>query len=106
MAFKKGQSGNPGGRPKVVAEVRAYAQKWTKEAVDALREIATSKKSPAQARVAAAMGLYQIAYGRPAQQIEISSRTEVNYVVRMPTMPQSIEEWHSQAQALLPAPPK
>ena len=34
--FQKGQSGNPGGRPKIMAEVREAARAHTKAAIDAL----------------------------------------------------------------------
>jgi Family of unknown function (DUF5681) len=44
MPFEKGQSGNPGGRPKVVAEVRELARAHTGEAVATLVSIMTNPK--------------------------------------------------------------
>jgi hypothetical protein len=43
--FQKGQSGNPGGRPKVVAEVRELAREHTSKAVETLVSIMTNQKS-------------------------------------------------------------
>jgi len=34
--FKKGQSGNPGGRPKIVGEVKELARTHTAEAIETL----------------------------------------------------------------------
>ena len=42
--FKKGQSGNPGGRPKVVAEVKELARAHTGEAIETLVSIMTNPK--------------------------------------------------------------
>ena len=42
--FKKGQSGNPGGRPKVVAEVKELARAHTGEAIETLVSIMTNTK--------------------------------------------------------------
>lgn len=64
--FQPGQSGNPGGRVAVVKEVRELARAYTEEAVNSLAEIMRSKKSPAQARVAACNALLDRGYGRPA----------------------------------------
>ena len=44
--FKKGQSGNPGGRPKEVREVAALARERTTQAIETLTEIMLSKKGP------------------------------------------------------------
>ncbi len=63
-SFQKGQSGNPGGRPKEVAEVRALAREHTNEAVQALRSIMRSDDEPASARVAAANSLLDQGWGR------------------------------------------
>ncbi len=67
--FKKGQSGNPGGRPKVIAEVRDLAREQTEKSVKALVSIRDSTKAPPAARVAAANSLLDRGWGRPAQTI-------------------------------------
>ena len=41
--WQKGQSGNPGGRPKVIGDLQEQARQWSGEALEALREVATSK---------------------------------------------------------------
>ena len=55
--FKKGQSGNPGGRPKVIAEVKELARAHTGEAIETLVSIMTNPKSAPAARVSAANAL-------------------------------------------------
>ncbi len=79
--FKKGQSGNPGGRPKVVAEIRQLARERGPEAIAALVKVMTKGKSEA-ARVAAANALLDRGWGRPKQsdEAEITHR----YVVELP----------------------
>ena len=52
--WKPGQSGNPGGRPKVLADVQALARQYTTEAIETLRDIMRDKRAPAAARAAAA----------------------------------------------------
>ncbi len=67
--FKKGQSGNPGGRPKAIAEVRDLAREKTKKAIEGLASIADDTKAPPAARVAAYNSLLDRGWGRPAQTI-------------------------------------
>ena len=47
--FKKDQSGNPGGRPKVIAEVKELAREYTGEAIETLVSIMTSPDREAMA---------------------------------------------------------
>lgn len=68
--FRKGQSGNPGGRPRVPAELVELARAQTANAVAILAEIMADKKASASARIAAANALLDRAYGRPSQFIE------------------------------------
>jgi hypothetical protein len=67
MPFKKGQSGNPGGRPKILADVRELARAHTNSAFNALVEIVTNKKAPPVARIAAANSILDRGYGNATQ---------------------------------------
>jgi hypothetical protein len=64
MPFVKGQSGNPGGRPRVVGEVQELARSHTADAVTTLAEIMRDTEA---ARVAAASALLDRGYGKPLQ---------------------------------------
>ena len=55
MPWVKGASGNPGGRPKELPDVRALARSRGKEAIDTLYEIMTDKKAPPASRIASLM---------------------------------------------------
>lgn len=64
--FAKGVSGNPGGRPKALVEVKALAQKHTVDAINALAKIVRTGKNE-QAIIAAATALLDRAWGKPTQ---------------------------------------
>ncbi|MDR3439869.1 DUF5681 domain-containing protein [Telmatospirillum sp.] len=67
--FQPGQSGNPGGRPKVIAEIRKLAQEHAPEAIKTLVDICTNPKASSAARVAAANSLLDRGFGKPVQPI-------------------------------------
>jgi hypothetical protein len=69
MAFVKGKSGNPSGRPKEIGHVRDLARAHTDAAILTLASIHADMTQPAPARVAAAQALLDRAWGKPAQSI-------------------------------------
>lgn len=70
--FKKGKSGNPGGRPKEDVSLKLLARAKTQQAINTLVSIMTSKKAPAAARVTAACALLDRGYGKPTQVTELT----------------------------------
>lgn len=64
--FAPGVSGNPGGRPAYPAELRDACREATADAVQALRELLTSKREPGAVRLRAARELLDRGYGPPS----------------------------------------
>src|SRR5436309_1691880 len=67
MPFKKGQSGNPGGRPKVVGDVQELAREHSTEAIATLATIMRDETAPPAARAMASNSILDRAYGKPRQ---------------------------------------
>lgn len=78
MTFKKGQSGNPSGRPKEVGHVKALAKQYTEDAIRTLAEIMGDTSSPPAARVKASECLLDRAWGKA----ETTSNVNLNKDVR------------------------
>jgi hypothetical protein len=68
--FPRGRSGNPGGRPKALADVQAYARQQTNTAIDVLASIMSDEKASPAARIAAANALLDRGYGKPTSIVE------------------------------------
>lgn len=73
----KGQSGNPGGRPKEDAEVKALARQFGPEAINRLADLMRGE-SPKVA-VSAAIALLDRGYGKPTQTTEV--KAEIDAVI-------------------------
>lgn len=67
--WKPGQSGNPSGRPAVIAELRDLARAHTGEALETLCEVMRDKGAPPAARVAAVSHILDRGYGKPTQHV-------------------------------------
>lgn len=70
--FEKGKSGNPGGRPKILAEVRALAREYTPKAIHTLASIMTDSDRRGSERIKAAEILLDRAWGKPTTPVEVS----------------------------------
>ncbi len=74
MPFAKGQSGNPGGRPKALRAVEDAAREHTPAAIETLATICGDAAQPAAARVTAANSLLDRAWGRARQAVEVAGQ--------------------------------
>jgi hypothetical protein len=71
LKFRKGQSGNPGGRPKVLGDVQEMARQHAPRVIVELARLALKAKSET-ARIAAIRELLDRGYGRARQAMEVS----------------------------------
>jgi hypothetical protein len=72
MPFEKGVSGNPGGRPAVLAKVRALAQDHSEAVI--LRLVELSKDADGRVAVAACNAILDRALGKPTVAVEVDAR--------------------------------
>lgn len=68
--FKKGQSGNPNGRPRIPEDVKEAAKAYTVEAINTLVDVMTTGKNDAS-RVNAAVAILNRGWGQPKQNVDI-----------------------------------
>lgn len=84
--WRKGQSGNPAGRPKGIERL---AREHTEEAIAAL---VRGLKDPKQ-YVAAAVALLDRGWGKPKQTIQGDAENPIQWVIRGPSPVESTQEW-------------
>lgn len=65
--FHPGRSGNPGGRPKAIADLRDMAREYSQAAIETLASALHAEDE--RVRVAAAVALLDRAWGKPAQAV-------------------------------------
>jgi Family of unknown function (DUF5681) len=65
MTFRKGQSGNPGGKPKELRAIQLLARECGEAAIKTLNDVMMSDKSPPAAKTTAAIALLDRGYGKP-----------------------------------------
>ncbi len=85
--FQPGQSGNPGGKPKELAEVIALARSHTLPAIKALASITADRKASSAARVQAAEAILNRAWGKPTQPLEHQGGLVIQVLTGVPRSP-------------------
>jgi hypothetical protein len=70
--FPKGQSGNPGGRPKELHEVIELARSYAPRAIETLASLLLDEDVAPTARIAAASAILDRGFGKAPQAVEMS----------------------------------
>jgi hypothetical protein len=72
--FKKGASGNPSGRPKIVGEIKELARAKAAEAFKTVCELLNDVDP--RIRMVAAQEILNRAYGKPTQTVDVTHKSE------------------------------
>jgi hypothetical protein len=89
--FAPGISGNPGGRPKLPAEMREIFQSRGPEAAEIL--VKHLRASDPRVSVAAAREILDRAYGKPVQSINVDREERIKLIAVVPEKAATTEEW-------------
>lgn len=71
-SYAPGQSGNPGGRPKMSPEMKEALSRFGPRAIEILTSIAENTRAKDADRIRAAEVLLDRYYGKPVQQTELT----------------------------------
>ena len=92
MTWQKGESGNPGGRPAMLKEVRQICQDISPEGCQVLHQIMWDEKQPASARVAAVREIFDRAMGKPEQEHRVSGQINFAHLLAEYSQLMALEE--------------
>ena len=91
--FQRGQSGNPGGRPKLPADIREAFKAKAPEALEVLTRCLQSDDD--RIAMMAAQAILDRGYGKPTQSIDANINDDRRFatIVELPEKSATTEEW-------------